>query len=103
MSALRGNASIAMTESAAKTILRHAPGLQFRCRCRAEEGVGRLLRRDRRRHGRFTARTRRIDALHPFDDRNVVRFRHERKSSVRLRRSEEHTSELQSLMRISYA
>src|SRR3546814_6589187 len=111
-----------MTESAAKTILRHAPGLQFRCRCRAEEGVGRLLRRDRRRHGRFTARTRRIDALHPFDDRNVVRFRHERKSSVRLRifvraidgrvvgkrlealpRSEEHTSELQSLMRISYA
>src|SRR3546814_4113591 len=70
-------------------ILRAAPfGKHFR-RFRPHEGVGRAFQRDRRRHRRLARSPHGLDTGHALSERLV--------------RSEEHTSELQSLMRLSYA
>src|SRR3546814_8230048 len=85
----------------------------FRSRLRRPARAGRNRARQRRGHGRRPQHQRRMrrgfDGIHPLrrDDAQLpgrqIRRLVPRQRTRRERRSEEHTSELQSLMRISYA
>src|SRR3546814_5640282 len=69
----------------------------------SERGVSRLARYIATWRGRATSRTRRAETMSAGLIRKCSATRRWISSIVILRRSEEHTSELQSLMRVSYA